>query len=76
MAVGAVLDPRYKLHLLNVLFLKIHGSEITSMEAVNKVKDVLYNLVLEYQDTIEVVATTDGAQPRTSSAPNDMFEED
>ena len=76
MAVGAVLDPRYKLHLLNVLFLKIHGSEITSMEAVNKVKDILYNLVLEYQDTIEVVATTDGAQPRTSSAPNDMFEED
>jgi glutamine amidotransferase PdxT len=61
MAVAAVLDPRYKLHLLNALFLKIHGSESTTMEAVNKVKDILYNLVLEYQDSLEVVATTDGA---------------
>ena len=29
------------------------------MEAVNKVKDLLYNLVLEYQDSMEDVATID-----------------
>jgi hypothetical protein len=34
------------------------------MEAVNKAKDLLYNLVLEYQDSMEDVATTDGAQTR------------
>jgi hypothetical protein len=28
------------------------------------VKDLLYNLVLEYQDSMEDVATTDGAQTR------------
>ncbi|CAD6265090.1 unnamed protein product [Miscanthus lutarioriparius] len=37
------------------------------MEAVNKVKDLLYNLVLEYQDSMEAVATTDGAQTRPSA---------
>ena len=37
------------------------------MEAVNKVKDLLYNLVLEYQDSMEDVATTDGAQTRPNS---------
>jgi hypothetical protein len=45
MAVAAVLDPRYKLQLLNALFLKIHESESAAEESVNKVKDVLYNLV-------------------------------
>ena len=45
------------------------------MEAVNKVKDLLYNLVLEYQDSMEDVATTDGAQTRPS-APSQMDDED
>ena len=75
MAVAAVLDPRFKLQLLNALFLKIHGSESVAMEAVNKVKDLLYNLVLEYQDSMEDVATTDGAQTRPS-APSQMDDED
>jgi len=64
MAVAAVLDPRFKLHLLNALFHKIHGSESVAVESSNKVKDLLYNLVLEYQDTVEDVATTDGAETR------------
>jgi hypothetical protein len=68
MAVAAVLDPRYKLHLLTALLLKIHGSETAAMESVNKVKDLLYTLVLEYQDTVEDVATTDGAQTRPRAA--------
>jgi hypothetical protein len=64
MAVAAVLDPRYKLQLLTALLLKIHGSEAAAIESVNKVKDLMYNLVLEYQATVEDVATTDGAQTR------------
>ena len=64
MVVVVVLDPRYKLHLLTALFLKIHGLESVAMESISKVKDLLYNLVLEYQDTIEDVATTDGAETR------------
>jgi hypothetical protein len=45
------------------------------MEAVNKVKDSLYNLILEYQDSMEYVATTDGAQTKLS-APTEMVDED
>ena len=71
MAIAAVLDPRYKLQLLNALFLKIHGLESVAMEAVNKVKDLLYNLVLEYQDSMEDVATKDGAQTRPSAPTTD-----
>lgn len=75
-AVVAVLDPRYKLHLLNALFIKIHESESTATDAVHKVKDFLYNLVLEYQDSMESVATTDGAQTRQTSVPVDSVVED
>ena len=56
MAVAPALDPRYKLHLLKALFLKIHGSVSEADESVNKVKDLMCNLVLEYQDTVEDVA--------------------
>ncbi|RLN00314.1 hypothetical protein C2845_PM06G28830 [Panicum miliaceum] len=41
------------------------------MEAVNKVKDLLYNLVLDYQDSMEDVATTHSAETRPS-APTQM----
>jgi len=60
---------------LNALFLKIHGLESIVMEAVHKVKDFLYNLVLDYQDSMEDVATTDGAETRPS-APSQMDDED
>jgi hypothetical protein len=76
MAVAAVLDPRYKLHLLNALFLKIHGSESIAIEAVNKVKDLMYTLVSEYQDSMEDSATTDGAQTRISGASTLVGDED
>jgi hypothetical protein len=67
MAAAAVLDPRYKLQLLSALFNKIHGCESTAKDAVQKVKDMLCNLVLEYQDPMENVATTVGTQSRLSS---------
>jgi hypothetical protein len=60
---------------LIALFLKIHGVGSVAMEAVNKVKDLLYNLILEYQDSMEYFATTDGAQTRLS-APTEMVDED
>jgi uncharacterized protein (UPF0333 family) len=52
---------------LGALFLKIHRLESVAMEAVNKVKDLVYNLVLDYQDSMEDVATTYGAQTRPSA---------
>jgi hypothetical protein len=64
MVVAVVLDPRYKIQLLNALFLKIHGSKSIDVEAIEKVKDLMYNLVLEYQDSMEDSATTDGAKTR------------
>jgi len=67
MAAAAVLDPRYKLQPLSALFNKIHGNESTTKDAVQKVKDMLCNLVLEYQDPMEDVATTDGTQTRLRS---------
>jgi len=75
MAVAVVLDPSYKLHLLNALFIKIHGLESVAMESVNKVKDLLCSLVLEYQDTIEDVATTDGSETRPRG-PTQMDDDD
>jgi hypothetical protein len=75
MAVAAALDPRYKLHLLKALFLKIHGSVSEADESVNKVKDLMCNLVLEYQDTVEDVAQTDGAQTRPRN-PTQIGDED
>jgi hypothetical protein len=75
MANAAVLDPRYKLQPLSAIFLKIYGLESVALEAVNKVKDLLYNLVLDYQDSMEDVATTDGAETRPS-APTQMDDED
>jgi hypothetical protein len=75
MAVAPALDPRYKLHLLKALFLKIHGSVSEADESVNKVKDLMCNLVLEYQDTVEDVAQTDGAQTRPRN-PTQIEDED
>jgi len=52
---------------LSALFNKINGNESTTKDAVQKVKDMLCNLVLEYQDPMEDVATTDGTQTRLRS---------
>jgi hypothetical protein len=76
MVVAAVLDPRYKMQLLNALFLRIHEFESIAMDAVQKVKELLYNLVLEYQDSMEASATSDGAQTRTTSASTMTIDED
>jgi hypothetical protein len=66
MVVAIVLDPRYKVQLLNALFLKINGTESAAKEPVEKVSDLLYSLVLQYQDTMEGIASTDGSDTRAS----------
>jgi hypothetical protein len=67
MVLAVVLDPIYKIHLLNALFIKIHGPESIVVEAIDRVKDLMYNLVSEYQDIMEDSATTNGAETRTCS---------
>ena len=58
MAIATVLDPRYKLQFLNAMFEQIYGH--TWFNEVKKVRDLLYDLVLEYQGSMEGVGTTDG----------------
>lgn len=65
MAVAIVLDPRYKLHLLTVIFTKIYGEEGACVK-VAEVSKLLSNLVLQYKNSTECDATTSGA-PSTSA---------
>jgi len=58
MAIATVLDPRYKLQFLNAMFEQIYGH--TWFNEVKKVRDLLYDLVLEYQGSMEGVGKTDG----------------
>jgi hypothetical protein len=61
MELATVLDPRFKLKFMKAFFTTIYGEEspITSSE-LSRVRSLLYELVLEYQDPKEGVATTDG----------------
>jgi hypothetical protein len=49
MAIATVLDPRYKLHMVQALYGSLYGSEAASME-VARVKQLLRELLVEYQD--------------------------
>lgn len=59
MAVATVLDPRYKLHLLNAILLKFMEKE-DAKEKAAEVNKLLHNLVSEYNNDREGVATTYG----------------
>jgi hypothetical protein len=61
MELATFLDPRFKLKFMKAFFTTIYGEEssITSSE-LSRVRSLLYELVLEYQDPKEGVATTDG----------------
>ncbi|CAO2174338.1 unnamed protein product [Urochloa humidicola] len=59
MAVATVLDPRYKLQMLKTFFASVYGVERATSE-VEKVRSLLYQLVLEYQHAAEDVATSNG----------------
>ncbi|XP_029150523.2 zinc finger BED domain-containing protein RICESLEEPER 2-like [Arachis hypogaea] len=47
MAIGTLLDPRYKMYLLNFFFRKIYG-ETEACVVISQVKRVVQDLVLEY----------------------------
>lgn len=75
MAVAIVLDPRYKLHLLNVIFSSIYG-EVGAAEKVAEVRKLLYNLVSQYKDSMEVVApSTSAVQKLGNDEVFDLFDQ-
>jgi hypothetical protein len=61
MKIAIVLDPRYKLKFMKTFYSTIYGEEspVTKNE-VCRVRTLLYELVLEYQGSMEGMATTDG----------------
>jgi hypothetical protein len=61
MEVATVLDPRYKLKFMKAFYSTIYGEESVVIEIqVSRVRSLLYELVLEYQGSMEGMATTDG----------------
>jgi hypothetical protein len=61
MKVATVLDPRYKLKFMKAFYSTIYGEESSVTEIqVSRVRSLLYELVLEYQKSIEGMKTTDG----------------
>jgi hypothetical protein len=68
MVLATVLDPRFKLKFMKAFFTTIYGEEspITSSE-LSRVQSLLYELVLEYQDPMEGVVTTDGVGASTKN---------
>ncbi|XP_025878851.1 zinc finger BED domain-containing protein RICESLEEPER 2-like [Oryza sativa Japonica Group] len=74
LAIASVLDPRYKLHMLNAMFIQIYGEEV-ALRKVNAVKEDLYKLVLQYQNHVEEgVGTSDGVNASSSVAPPGGFD--
>jgi hypothetical protein len=57
MAVATVLDPRFKMKFLYAMFTEIYGHENVGRET-TKVKDLLVDLVKEYQGSMEGFGTT------------------
>jgi hypothetical protein len=77
MEVAIVLDPRYKLKFMEAFYSTIYGEESTiTNDEVGRVKILLYELVLEYQEFMEGMATTDvaGAASRGYRAPNEGYD--
>ncbi|KAM0917944.1 hypothetical protein ACQ4PT_009338 [Festuca glaucescens] len=60
MSVATVLDPRYKLHILNALYGPLYGREHAATE-IEKVKKLLVQLVKQYKDEVEGEDTWDAS---------------
>jgi hypothetical protein len=65
MAVATVLDPRYKMQFLCAMYTQIYGHEGMPREVL-KVKELLVELLKEYQGSMEGCGTTDGAAGSSS----------
>jgi hypothetical protein len=61
MELPTVLDPRYKQKFMKAFYSTMYGEESAVIETeVARVRSLLYDLVLEYQGSMESIATTDG----------------
>ncbi|CAO2147204.1 unnamed protein product [Urochloa humidicola] len=67
MAVATVLDPRFKLHLLKALFTNIYGAEGAENKLI-EIKELLYKLVKEYQQSEDVGTSSTAALEVSSSS--------
>ncbi|KAM0906831.1 hypothetical protein ACQ4PT_016531 [Festuca glaucescens] len=74
MAIATVLDPRYKLHMLQALYGSLYGPEAACTE-VARVKVMLRELLVEYQDDSSA-ATTSGAsaEPAVKQGEDEVFD--
>jgi hypothetical protein len=71
--IATVLDPRYKLKFMKALYTTIYGEEspATTIELA-RVRSLLYELVFEYQESMEGMTTTDGVGAANGNvAPNE-----
>jgi len=73
MEIATILDPRYKLKFMKAFYSTIYGEESpTTANELARVKSLLYELLLEYQDSMEGMATTDGVGAASRNvAPNE-----
>jgi hypothetical protein len=67
MTATTILDPHYKMKFLYAMYSQIYGAEGMHIE-VMKVKDLLVELVKEYQGSMEGCGTTDGDGDAGSSS--------
>jgi hypothetical protein len=59
--VATILDSRYKLKFMKAFYSTTYGEESSVIEIqVSRVRSLLYELMLEYQGSMEGMATTDG----------------
>jgi hypothetical protein len=68
LAVADVLDPRFKLQMLRAFFTSVFGVDQATVE-VERVRNLLYKLVLDYQHAAKDVATSNGANNNATAVP-------
>ena len=74
MAIATVLDPRYKLHMVQALYGPLYGPE-AAIQEVARVKQLLRELLVQYQDassagTSNVASAT---QPTASASQEEVL---
>lgn len=67
MSVATVLDPRYKLHMLQAIFGSLYGTEHAAVE-VAKIRKLMADLLKQYQEADEVVATSEPVSTAAAQA--------
>lgn len=67
MSVATVLDPRYKLHMLQAIFGSLYGTEHAAVD-VAKIRKLMADLLKQYQEADEVVATSEPVSTAAAQA--------